>query len=311
MSAGGCIAVQGVGGVRRAAMVGVVAMGACVAGVARPCAPASGNAGGVTCVSATIRGRGGSGKVLSRRLQAWRLLAGTGPMRNRGSVVTGGTVVAAGAMGDGTMGDGGDGGGPRHHRRRLSNGGGGAARGASPDPASLGGGGGGGMGSGTGTGAGTFEGGAGAAAGETAGTAPRGQANAARGAGPNGARSERTGWRLSGWVPRNPSTRSAGNDSYTSVEGGDMSESAKTTSRKKKSSPPPPREVRDIDIVKLRGARKSLIRSMKDARAAEALTGAYDVAAAVDGRGLHSSTFQLNLSALYGIGDVRKGLCGP
>ena len=29
------------------------------------------------------------------------------------------------------------------------------------------------------------------------------------------------------------------------------------------------------------------------------------------GRGLQSSTFQLNLSALYGIGDVRKGLCSP
>jgi hypothetical protein len=29
------------------------------------------------------------------------------------------------------------------------------------------------------------------------------------------------------------------------------------------------------------------------------------------GRGLHSSTFQLNLSALYGIGGVRKGLCSP
>jgi len=27
------------------------------------------------------------------------------------------------------------------------------------------------------------------------------------------------------------------------------------------------------------------------------------------GRGLHSSTFQLNLSALHGIGGVRKGLC--
>jgi len=29
------------------------------------------------------------------------------------------------------------------------------------------------------------------------------------------------------------------------------------------------------------------------------------------GRGLHSSTFQLNLSALYGIGGVCKGLCSP
>jgi len=29
------------------------------------------------------------------------------------------------------------------------------------------------------------------------------------------------------------------------------------------------------------------------------------------GRGLHSSTFQLNMSALYGMGDVRKGLCSP
>ena len=29
------------------------------------------------------------------------------------------------------------------------------------------------------------------------------------------------------------------------------------------------------------------------------------------GRGLHSSTFQPNLSALYGIGGVRKGLCSP
>ena len=29
------------------------------------------------------------------------------------------------------------------------------------------------------------------------------------------------------------------------------------------------------------------------------------------GMGLHSSTFQLNLSALYGIGGVRKGLCSP
>ena len=29
------------------------------------------------------------------------------------------------------------------------------------------------------------------------------------------------------------------------------------------------------------------------------------------GRGLHSSTSQLNLSALCGIGDVRKGLCSP
>jgi hypothetical protein len=29
------------------------------------------------------------------------------------------------------------------------------------------------------------------------------------------------------------------------------------------------------------------------------------------GRGLHSSTSQLNLSALYGIGGVRKGLCSP
>ena len=28
-------------------------------------------------------------------------------------------------------------------------------------------------------------------------------------------------------------------------------------------------------------------------------------------RGLHSSTFQLNLSALYGIGGVRKGVCSP
>ena len=28
-------------------------------------------------------------------------------------------------------------------------------------------------------------------------------------------------------------------------------------------------------------------------------------------RGLHSPTFPLNLSALYGIGDVRKGLCSP
>jgi hypothetical protein len=28
-------------------------------------------------------------------------------------------------------------------------------------------------------------------------------------------------------------------------------------------------------------------------------------------RGLHSSTFQLNLSALHGIGGVRKGLCSP
>jgi hypothetical protein len=27
----------------------------------------------------------------------------------------------------------------------------------------------------------------------------------------------------------------------------------------------------------------------------------------VDGRGLHSSTFQLNLSALYGIGGARRG----
>jgi hypothetical protein len=31
----------------------------------------------------------------------------------------------------------------------------------------------------------------------------------------------------------------------------------------------------------------------------------------VPGRGLHSSTFQLILSALYGIGGVRKGLCSP
>jgi hypothetical protein len=31
----------------------------------------------------------------------------------------------------------------------------------------------------------------------------------------------------------------------------------------------------------------------------------------VVGRGLHSSTFQLNLSALYGTGGVRKGLCSP
>jgi len=29
------------------------------------------------------------------------------------------------------------------------------------------------------------------------------------------------------------------------------------------------------------------------------------------GRGLHSFTFQLNLSALYGMGSVRKGLCSP
>jgi hypothetical protein len=29
------------------------------------------------------------------------------------------------------------------------------------------------------------------------------------------------------------------------------------------------------------------------------------------GRGLHSFTSQLNLSAFYGIGGVRKGLCGP
>ena len=28
-------------------------------------------------------------------------------------------------------------------------------------------------------------------------------------------------------------------------------------------------------------------------------------------RGLHSFTSQLNLSALYGIGGVRKGLCSP
>jgi len=35
------------------------------------------------------------------------------------------------------------------------------------------------------------------------------------------------------------------------------------------------------------------------------------VRGAVRGRGLHSSTFQLNLSAFYGIGGVRKGLCSP
>jgi hypothetical protein len=29
------------------------------------------------------------------------------------------------------------------------------------------------------------------------------------------------------------------------------------------------------------------------------------------GRGAHSSSFQLNSSALYGIGGVRKGLCSP
>jgi len=29
------------------------------------------------------------------------------------------------------------------------------------------------------------------------------------------------------------------------------------------------------------------------------------------GRGRHSSTFQLNLSALNGIGGVRNGLCSP
>jgi len=29
------------------------------------------------------------------------------------------------------------------------------------------------------------------------------------------------------------------------------------------------------------------------------------------GRGLHSSTFQLNLSALHGIGGARNGLCSP
>jgi len=28
-------------------------------------------------------------------------------------------------------------------------------------------------------------------------------------------------------------------------------------------------------------------------------------------RGLHLSTFQLNLSALYGVEGVRKGLCSP
>ena len=48
----------------------------------------------------------------------------------------------------------------------------------------------------------------------------------------------------------------------------------------------------------------------------EALVGALDhlltpvadhVDAAVGGRGLHSSTFQLNLSALYGIGGARRG----
>jgi hypothetical protein len=38
----------------------------------------------------------------------------------------------------------------------------------------------------------------------------------------------------------------------------------------------------------------------------------YAAYAAVElGRGLHSSTFQLNSSALYGIGGVRKGLCNP
>jgi len=36
-----------------------------------------------------------------------------------------------------------------------------------------------------------------------------------------------------------------------------------------------------------------------------------DVSFTVLGRGLHSSTSQLNLSALYGIGGVRQGLCSP
>ena len=31
----------------------------------------------------------------------------------------------------------------------------------------------------------------------------------------------------------------------------------------------------------------------------------------VEGRGFHSTTSQLNLSAFYGIGGVRKGRCSP